>query len=117
MPEPRSASGGIALRANVWARPSRVGDTVFVLFLVSQCLDGLLTYLGVLTFGPGIEANPLVAALMLHFGYGTGLLGAKVVAIILGIALHMRQVHSALAALTAFYFAAAILPWSTILFV
>lgn len=117
MPEPVLASGGIALRATAWERPSRVGDTVFILFLVAQCLDGVFTYLGVLTFGPGIEANPVVGALMLHFGHGAGLLGAKLVAIVLGIALHLRQVHTALAALTAFYFAAAILPWTTILFV
>jgi len=117
MPEPVFGGGRIALRATAWDRPSRVGDTVFVLFLVSQCLDGIFTYVGVLTFGLGIEANPLVSALMLQFGHGAGLLGAKMLAISLGIALHLRQVHAALAALTAFYVAAAILPWTTLLFV
>ena len=33
-----------------------------LIFLVVQCLDGAMTYLGVTRWGPGIEANPLVSA-------------------------------------------------------
>jgi hypothetical protein len=108
---------GFLRRWNGWDRPSRIGDAVFVLFLLAQCLDGVFTYVGVLTFGPGIEANPVVGGLMLHFGEEAGLLSAKIVAIVLGMALHLRQVHAAIAALTAFYFGVAVLPWTVILFV
>ncbi len=98
------------------ATPSRAGDLLLVLFLLAQCFDGVLTYVGVVTLGIGVEANPLITGLMLRFGEGAGLLGAKLVAATLGIALHLRQVHLAVALLTAFYVGVAILPWTALLF-
>jgi hypothetical protein len=95
---------------------SRFGDFVLLLFLLAQCFDGVFTYVGVTIFGIGIEANPLIAALMLHLGHGTALLGAKTLAVFLGIALHLRQTHTVIALLTALYVAASIVPWVTILF-
>lgn len=92
------------------------GDLALVAFLLAQCLDGVFTYVGVVAFGIGIEANPVVAGLMTHLGLGPGLLGAKMIAALLGISLHLRQVHYALAVLTGFYVAAAIAPWAMILF-
>jgi hypothetical protein len=89
---------------------------MLVLFLVAQCLDGIFTYVGVTTFGIAVEANPLIAALMMQFGAGAALVGAKVVAGVLGIALHLRQVHAAVAALTLFYVTIALGPWTAILF-
>ena len=94
---------------------SRFGDIVLVLFLVAQCLDGVFTYVGVKTFGLAVEAIPVIAALMLEFGAGMALIGAKVVAALLGIALHLREVHGAVAGLTLFYIAIALVPWTTIL--
>ena len=95
-----------------WAYPV----LVIVIFLLAQCFDGVFTYVGVQTFGMEIEANPLIAGLMLHFGQGPGLLGAKVVAAALGIALHVRRVHGAVALLALFYLGAAVMPWTAILF-
>ena len=103
----------------VWNQPdSRTlfGDLVIVTFLLAQCLDGIFTYVGVLTYGLAVEANPIIAALIASFGCGPALAGAKIVAAALGICLHMRQIHGAVAALSAFYLAAAIVPWSVILF-
>jgi hypothetical protein len=103
----------------VWspaARRSTFGDIALVAFLLAQCFDGALTYVGVLTFGLGIEANPIVAALMKHLGHGTALLSAKLVASGLGIALHLRQVHRAVALLAVFYVLVAVLPWTASLF-
>ena len=97
-------------------QPSRLGDLLLVLFLLAQCFDGVLTYVGVLTFGVASEANPLLSGLMLRFGEGAALLGAKSVAAVLGIALHLRHVHMAIALLTAFYVGVAILPWTVLLF-
>jgi uncharacterized membrane protein len=102
----------------VWNPPrrrSRFGDVVLVLFLLAQCFDGVFTYVGVMTFGIGIEANPLITGLMLRFGEGAALVGAKCLASVLGIALHLREVHNAVALLAAFYFGVAILPWTAIL--
>lgn len=92
------------------------GDIALVAFLLAQCLDGVFTYVGVVAFGIGIEANPLVAGLMTHLGHGPGLFSAKMLAALLGISLHLRQVHHAVALLTGFYVAAAIAPWALILF-
>ena len=95
---------------------SLFGDIVLVAFLLVQCLDGVFTYVGVATFGLAIEANPVVAGLMTHLGHGPGLLSAKMVAAFLGICLHFREVHLAVAVLTGFYAAAALAPWTVILF-
>lgn len=103
----------------VWSAPARrvlFGDLALVLFLFAQGFDGVLTYVGVITFGIGIEANPLIATLIGSLGAGVALTTAKGVAAVLGIALHLRGVHTAVALLTAFYFVVAILPWMMILF-
>jgi uncharacterized membrane protein len=110
--------GGAAL-PKVWKAPierSRFGDVVLVIFLLAQCFDGVLTYVGVVTYGVSIEANPLITTLMAHLGHGTALMTAKVTAGLLGIALHLRNVHGAVAALACFYVTVAILPWMAILF-
>lgn len=95
---------------------SYFGDLALVAFLLAQCLDGVFTYVGVMKFGIGLEGNPVVAGLMTHFGQGAGLLSAKMIAAFLGICLHLRAVHGAVAVLTAFYVAAAVAPWTLILF-
>lgn len=69
-----------------------------------------------MSFGLGIEANPIIASLMMQFGHGPALTLAKLFAGALGICLHMRQVHGAVALLTGFYITAAIVPWTAILF-
>jgi hypothetical protein len=53
---------------------------------------------------------------MTHLGHGPGLLSAKIVAAFLGICLHFREVHLAVAMLTGFYTAVALAPWTLILF-
>lgn len=96
------------------ARQSRFGDAVVLGFLLVQCLDGVLTYLGVSIWGRGIEANPLVSLAIATGGLGTGLAAAKLVAIGFGIVLHLCRVHNLVALLTAIYVAAAILPWTAL---
>jgi hypothetical protein len=97
-------------------RPSLFGDVILIVFLLAQCFDGVFTYVGVLSFGVSIEANPLIAAMMSAFGHGVALTAAKLMAAALGICLHLRQVHSAVAILAAFYIIVAIVPWAMILF-
>ena len=36
-------------------------ELVWLAFVTVQCLDGIMSYVGVHTFGSWIEANPLVA--------------------------------------------------------
>lgn len=91
---------------------SRFGDVAVVCFVVVQYLDGALTYFGLHTWGPSIEANPLVSSAVAFAGFGGGLAIAKLAAIGLGMALHLRKVHRIVALLTVFYLAVAILPWA-----
>jgi hypothetical protein len=97
-------------------RRSLFGDVVLVTFLLAQVFDGAFTYMGVMTFGTSIEANPVISTLMLHLGHGTALMMAKLVAAVLGIGLHLRGTHGAVALLAGFYVTAAVLPWAVILF-
>ena len=96
---------------------SRFGDIAVVVFLLAQAWDGILTYIGVSTYGLGIEGNPLMVWLMSALGHGAGLTAAKVAAAGFGIALHLSDVHKAVAALAAFYLVVAVGPWILLLFV
>ena len=98
-----------------WDRPhSRFGDVVVIGFLLVQCLDGALTYVGVRTWGLSIEANPLISSAVHALGLGVGLAGVKLLAGTLGILLHLRSVHVMVALLTVLYVAVAIVPWTAL---
>ena len=98
------------------SRRNYFGDIALVLFLLAQASDGVLTYVGVATYGIGIEGNPLIAWLMVTFGQGAALTAAKLTAASFGVALHLVSVHKAVAALALFYLVAAVVPWITLLF-
>ena len=91
------------------------GNLAVLAFLSVQACDGVLTYVGMATFGPHMEGNPVVASLMVAFGVGPGLTGAKLVAGIFGIVLHLSGVHRVIALLTAIYIALAVVPWTALL--
>jgi hypothetical protein len=91
------------------------GNIIVVGFLLVQVLDGALTYLGIRTWGPGIEGNPLLSSAMAYAGIAASLAAAKTVAITFGIVLHLYRVHTLVAVLTVFYVAAAIIPWTALL--
>jgi hypothetical protein len=92
------------------------GDVAVVVFLLAQVSDGVLTYIGVSTYGTTIEGNPLICWLMAAMGHGAGLATAKGVAVCFGMALHLSSVHKAVALLAAFYIVVAVIPWVGILF-
>jgi len=95
-------------------RNRRLGDLAVIIFVIVQALDGALTYLGLHTFGPSIEANPLISSAVTFAGTGPGVMSAKLFAVALGILLHLRRVHIVVALLTAFYIAVAIVPWAVL---
>lgn len=92
------------------------GDIALVVFLLAQLLDGILTYVGISTYGSGMEGNPLIAWLIASVGQGPALAIAKIAAGGFGIALHLSAVHKAVALLAGFYLAVAVVPWLAILF-
>ena len=95
---------------------STFGDVVLVAFLVTQAFDGVLTYVGVSTYGVHMEGNPLLGWLMATLGRGLALATAKLAAGAFGIALHLTAVHRVVAVLAAIYFLAAVLPWIDLLY-
>ena len=97
-----------------WPR-SRFGDAILVVFLVAQVCDGVFTYVGVHTFGAGIEANPIVAWYIAGLGVGTALIAVKGLAFSCAALLHFFACHRTIAALAALYAVAAVLPWLTLL--
>lgn len=92
------------------------GNLLVIGFLIVQCLDGMFTYVGIATWGPSIEANPLISSAVAIAGPGPGLTAAKLVAAGCGMVLHLLRVHGVIALLTVFYLAAAIVPWSALFF-
>ena len=94
----------------------RFGDVALVVFLLAQAFDGVLTYVGVSTYGLRMEGNPFVGWLMSAMGEAAGLATAKVAAGVFGIALHLSAVHKTVALLAVFYVAVAVLPWVAVLF-
>ena len=91
------------------------GNVTVVMFVLVQALDGALTYMGVHSLGTSIEGNPLVGSVLAFAGVGGGLLLAKLVAVGLGMMLHLHRVHLIVALLVLFYVAVAIVPWTVLL--
>ncbi len=92
-----------------------LGRLTFLIFIVFQVSDGLITYGAVSIFGPGAEGNPLIAAWMHIAGPAPALIGAKVVACGCGAVLYVFGIQRMLAALTGLYLLGALLPWLHIL--
>jgi hypothetical protein len=97
------------------ATPSRIGDAAWVAFVLAQFADLVLTYVGITAFGPGIEANPLMAWCMAGAGVGLALVGFKVLALGCGTLLHVQGMHRSIAVLTTFYVGAAVWRWILLL--
>ncbi len=94
---------------------SSFGNVAVLAFLFAQACDGVLTYVGVAAFGSGMEGNPIVLALIGAVGAGPALAGVKLAAGSLGCLLHVIGAHRVVAALTLVYLAAAVVPWSALL--
>ncbi|HXE80617.1 MAG TPA: DUF5658 family protein [Vicinamibacterales bacterium] len=112
-----SAASASSLPGTVTSRPrTRFGDVVLALFLCAQILDGVFTYLGISNFG-WTEGNPLIAWYMHRFGLVPSLTGAKLMAVLCAVILHVLGYHKSLGVLTLLYLAVAILPWTFVIFV
>ena len=57
-----------------------------------------------------------MAGLMTELGYAPALMSAKVMAGGLGVCLYLLQIHTVVALLAGFYFTAAVVPWTLVLF-
>lgn len=91
------------------------GRLIFAVFLVFQVADGLITYGAVSIYGSMAEGNPLLRTWINIADAGPALLVAKLVASGCGGILYAAGFIRVLAALTAFYFFAALVPWLRLL--
>lgn len=92
--------------------PSFFGDIVIVVFVLVQCLDGILTFIGLKVWGEFVvEANPFVGWLISTMRIYLGLATAKLVAIGCGVLLYWYGLHNVIALLTFLYLVFAVLPW------
>src|SRR5262249_4037514 len=114
---PRANFGSAIPRPRITS-PSRewFGDVMLLGFLLAQCFDGIFTYVGVVTFGVAIEANPFLSWLMVHFRNGGAGIGAKTGFGFLGLSLPLYGIHWGVAVLAGFFLTGPILPWVVILF-
>lgn len=90
-------------------------ELVWLAFVAVQAMDGIMSYVGVNTFGSGIEANPLVAWYAAVFGPAVAFTAVKLFAIACGTVLYVMSRHRTVAALTLFYLAFAVVPWAHVL--
>lgn len=83
---------------------------VFMAFVIVQCLDGVLTYVGVST-GLSPEGNPIMRWVMSVMGLGLGIIVTKFASIVGGIFLYKYDFRGTLALITLLGLVVAIIPW------
>ena len=84
---------------------------MFVIFIITQLMDGALTYWGVTRFGIDLEMNALLASTMHEIGPGPTLVIAKVLACTCGVVLYSHSYLRPLAAVAGLCLGLAVLPW------
>jgi uncharacterized protein DUF5658 len=94
---------------------SLYGTGTLIAFVIAQLCDGVFTYIGVHTFGQGIEANPIVSWYIAALGAGAALVAAKGLAIGCALLLYRFARYRTIGALTIMYLAMAVQPWISLL--
>lgn len=87
---------------------------VLAIFMVTQLLDGVLTYWGVSRFGIGLEMNSLLVATIEEIGLIAALLAAKGLACVCGVVLYINFYFRPLAAVAGLCLGLAVVPWMII---
>ncbi|HEX5108998.1 MAG TPA: hypothetical protein VFV95_11150 [Vicinamibacterales bacterium] len=91
------------------------GPLVLTIFVVTQLLDGLLTYWGVTRFGIELEMNTLLVHSMHVVGPGAALFAAKGLACACGLILYCNAYLRPLAAVAGLCLGLAVIPWIAVL--
>jgi hypothetical protein len=106
----RSTTG--TCRAVRWGVPATVqAKVVLAVFILTQVMDGLLTYWGVSRFGVSVEFNSWLATLMVALGPAPALLAAKGLACLCGLVLFATTSFRVLAVTTGWCLGFAVIPW------
>lgn len=108
--------GDIGVRGWLFRRYNKsnciFGNVVFLAFVLAQCFDVLLTYIGVGVWGLEVEANPWIVWNMSIMGIGLGLMMGKLPSLVCGILLYKIRAHNAMMIVVATYWVFAIIPWA-----
>ena len=97
-----------------WPRRFSWPELIWLTFVAVQVLDGIMSYVGVHRIG-WMEGNPLVAWYLTVLGPALAFTVVKLFAVACGSVLYLKARHAAVAALTVFYLAFAVVPWVSII--
>ena len=92
-------------------RHANQAPLVLGIFILTQVLDGTLTYWGVNKFGVEVESNTWLVSLMHAMGPGVALLAAKALAVGCGVVLFATTSFRVLAVATGWCLGFAVVPW------
>ena len=107
----RDLPSGTGHAESIGVRHANQAPIVLALFILTQVLDGALTYWGVSQFGIGIESNTYLASLMQSIGIAPALIAAKVLAVACGVVLFSTTSFRVLAVATGWCLGFAVVPW------
>ena len=92
-------------------RHAHQAPLVLAVFILTQVLDGTLTYWGVSRFGLAVESNAYLLSLMEAIGTAPALIAAKVLAVACGFILFSTTSFRVLAVATGWCLGFAVVPW------
>ena len=107
----RDVPSGTGRAESIGVRHANQAPIVLALFILTQVLDGALTYWGVSQFGIGIESNTYLVSLMQAIGTAPALIAAKALAVGCGIVLFSTTSFRVLAVATGWCLGFAVVPW------
>ena len=107
----RDIPSGTGCADSIGVRHANQAPIVLALFVLTQALDGALTYWGVTRFGIGVESNAYLVNLMEAIGTGPALLAAKTLAVGCGVILFSTTSFRVLAVATGWCLGFAVVPW------
>ena len=107
----RDIPSGTACADSVGVRHANQAPIVLAVFILTQLLDGALTYWGVTTFGLAVESNAYLLTLMESIGPAQALIAAKMVAVVCGFILFSTTSFRVLAVATGWCLGFAVVPW------
>jgi len=107
----RDTPAGTGCAEGIGVRHAKQAPIVLALFILTQVMDGALTYWGVTRFGIGVESNAYLVSLMEWIGAGPALFAAKALAVACGVVLFSTTSFRVLAVATGWCLGFAVVPW------
>ena len=107
----RDVPSGTGCADGIGVRHANQAPVVLAVFILTQMLDGALTYWGVSKFGMAVESNAYLLSLMESIGPAPALIAAKMLAVVCGFVLFSTTSFRVLAVATGWCLGFAVVPW------